>query len=207
LEVSADQVGNAVDARSSDIGNEGGRRAARELDEARCHLIGIDRLEREAGRHRDDGRAGQLFEHPEDEVVKLRRPNRRRRKSGPGNDLFRLPLHGEVAKHHPVDPSCNRHALGANDRDVDEVWSVPTPGGGDEVFCRDVIALVAPRTVHDRIDAINGSVDPGTEEEVASHETNIGCRVVGSTSEDANVMSGSTEPAHDVTAERARAAG
>jgi hypothetical protein len=76
----------------------------------------------------------------------------------------------------------------------------------NEVLRCDFIALAAPGAVDNCCDTVNGRVNPTIEKKIPGYKVDTVFVLAGLPREDANIVSGLTQPAHDMTAERTRAA-
>jgi len=205
-QVRADELVHAVDARSGDVRHAARRLTQRELDEPVRDLAAVDRLEPEAARQRDDGQLRHRVAHLRDEVVELGRVERRPGHAGLGHDALRAELRVEVAEHRVIDALRCRHALVADDRDVDDVPHAGPRGGLDEVPGLRVVPLLAAGAVDDGVDALDGGLDPLAGRQVAHRDLHSRSRIAIVAAQDPDPVSLVEETVDDDRSERPAAA-
>ena len=144
-EIAADQLVHPVRRRSAEVGDRG-----RPGHRGRARPAGPPpRRRRPAGtgspRHRDHRELRQRLHGGQGQVVELGGPQRGPGQSGRRHDQLRLALGREVAEHGPVDAADHRHPVGADHRDVDQVWSARPGRRRDEVAGQVAVALGVAR--------------------------------------------------------------
>ena len=90
---------------------------------------------------------------------------------------------------------------------VDDVAHTGLRGGVDQVAGLHVVALLAAGAIDDRVDALDGGLDPLAGRQVAGGHLDAGQRRARVPAEDSNVPACGTEAVDDEPAERASAAG
>ena len=132
---------------------------------------------------------------------------RRPRQAGVGHDPLRGELRPEIAEHRAVDAADDWDAVGADDRDVDEVAHPGLRRRAHQVPRLLLVALGAARAVHDDLGALHRGVDALARGQVAGHELDALVGLVAVPAEHPNVGAGVPQLRDDEPPERARAAG
>jgi hypothetical protein len=102
-QVAVDQLGQGVNLRAGQVGDQAGRLAERQLGHPLGDLGGVDRLEPGVGRGRDHRESCQRPGHRQDQVVELGGAQRGLAEAGLLEDPLGGELHAEVAEQRPVD--------------------------------------------------------------------------------------------------------
>ena len=158
-QVSADQVGHRVHPRSGHVGHQAGWLAERQFHETGRHLVGVDRLESEAGWDWNQRQLCHLLRHHQKQVIELASAERRPRQPGVGHHTLRGQLGPEVAEHRVVDAADHRDAVGADDRDVHQVAHARAGCCPYQAARLVLVSFGAARQVHDHPDAGHGGLD------------------------------------------------
>jgi hypothetical protein len=102
--------------------------------------------------------------------VELRRAQRRPRQAGLGHHSLGFQLRSQVAEHRTVDAAHDRDAIGADDRDIDEVRRACARRGADQVPRLLLVTLGRACEVQDHVRSLDGRFDALARREVAGHE-------------------------------------
>jgi hypothetical protein len=104
-----------------------------------------------------------------------------------------------VAEHRAIDAALDRDAVGADDRDEDEVAHAGRRRGRDQRAGLLAVALGRARAVHDDLGAADRGFDPLPRGEVPD-------RVAVAAAQDAHLVARRPQPRNEQAPERARAA-